>query len=87
MSAWQLVNAWNGFHADAVDGTLAFAPKADGDLRLFWSSGTAWGELERQDGRLRLTVKDGQADLRTVTVDGRTFAARPLAAGASLDLD
>lgn len=44
MSAWQLVNAWNGFHADAVDETLTFAPKASGDLRLFWSSETAWGD-------------------------------------------
>ena len=51
MSAWQLVNAWSGFHADQVDGTIRFEPKATGDYRVFWSAGKAFGELvqpERQ---------------------------------------
>ena len=30
MSAWQLVNAWSGLHADFVAGTLSFAPASRG---------------------------------------------------------
>jgi hypothetical protein len=86
MAAWQLVNAWSGFNADAVDGTMRFNPKEDGDYRLFWSSGTGWGELIRTGGRLALTVRGGAAPLTHVTVDGRDYPARPLAAGETLEL-
>jgi non-lysosomal glucosylceramidase len=45
MSAWQLVNAFSGLEADFVAGTLSFAPKMEGDYRLFWSAGTASAPL------------------------------------------
>jgi hypothetical protein len=86
MAAWQLVNAWSGFNADAVDGTMRFNPKQDGDYRLFWSSGTGWGELSRTGGRLALTIRGGSAPLTRVTVDGRDYPVRPLAAGETLEL-
>jgi uncharacterized protein (DUF608 family) len=86
MSAWQLVNAWSGMHADGIDGTLAFAPKAAGDFRLFWSAGTAWGELVRQGGTLTLRVLGGRAKLSRVSVDDHIFPAKDLAAGEELDL-
>jgi uncharacterized protein (DUF608 family) len=86
MSAWQLVNAWAGLNADAVEGTLRFEPKATGDFRLFWSAGRGWGELVRRHGRLALTVLGGSADLARVSVGDRIYPARPLAAGDTLDL-
>ena len=52
MSAWQLVNAWAGLHADRVEGTLRFSPVDTGDFRLLWSAGTGWGELVREGARL-----------------------------------
>ena len=86
MSAWQLVNAWSGLHADAIDGTIRFEPKATGDYRLFWSAGKAFGELVSQGGRLSLKVLGGEADLSRVAVDDRIFPAKRLTAGQSLDL-
>jgi hypothetical protein len=73
-------------HADAVDKTLAFDPKATGDYRIFWSSGTAWGELVRHGGKLSLTLLGGHADLKTVRVGDHVYAGRTLTAGQSLDL-
>jgi non-lysosomal glucosylceramidase len=86
MSAWQLVNAWGGFNADQVDGTLTFAPKADGDYRVLWSSGTAWGELARQDGEFSLRVHGGKLDVTKVIVDGKSYPAEALtSAGRALE--
>ncbi len=79
MSAWQLVNAWAGFNADQIDGTLSFAPKASGDYRILWSSGTAWGELARTDGTLKLTTLGGTLDVNTITVDGKAYSPAELA--------
>jgi hypothetical protein len=86
MSAWQLVNAWSGMQADAIEGTLRFTPKAEGDFRLFWSSGTAWGELTRSGGGLTLHVLGGVAELGRVSVGDRDYPAGRLAAGQSLEL-
>ncbi len=78
MSAWQLVNAWSGFNADQVDRTLSFAPKQEGDYRVLWSSGTAWGELSRTAGKLRLRTLGGALDVETVTIDGRAHTPAEL---------
>jgi non-lysosomal glucosylceramidase len=70
MSAYALVNAWSGFHADLVDGRLSFAPATKGDQILFWSAGTAWGVLTIKDGEAALKVIGGKLPPVTVTVDG-----------------
>ena len=85
MSAWQLVNAWGGFSADQVDGVLSFSPKSAGDYRVFWSSGTAWGELARQGEALSLRVLGGDIGGARIVVDGKTYDAGTLTAGQTLE--
>ena len=79
MSAWQLVNAWTGLHADQVDRVLSFDPKGSGDVSLPWSSGTAWGKLDRRGGKLSLKVLGGALDVDKVIVDGAAYAPGDLA--------
>ena len=89
MSAWQLVNAWSGLHADMIDRTLSFEPHQTGDYSLFWSAGAAWGELNRRGDILTLSVLGGTADLASVAISAQTFtfpAVQHLAAGQSLEL-
>jgi uncharacterized protein (DUF608 family) len=86
MSAWQLVNAWSGLHADAVERTLRFTPRAKGDFRLFWSAGRGWGELVSTGGQLSLSVKGGEADFARVAVGDHVYPARRLVAGQTLAL-
>ena len=75
-----------GFNADQVDGTLSFAPKAEGDYRVLWSSGTAWGELVSQGGELSLRVHGGKLDVIEVIVDGKSYPADALTkAGRTLE--
>lgn len=76
MSAWQLVNALSGLTADFVAGTLSFAPKLEGDFRLFWSAGTAFGTLTRSGTTTSIELLGGalQPDV-TISVDGRAIAA------------
>jgi hypothetical protein len=81
MSAWQLVNAWSGLQADLVDGTVAFAPKVEGDFKLLWSAGTGWGELSSEAGRLALRVIGGSLPAVRVSIYGQTYPVRALAAG------
>ncbi len=86
MSAWQLVNAWSGLHADRVEGTLRFSPVEKGDFRLFWSAGAGWGELVRDGGRLSLVLHGGQADFTRIVVGDQVFGAHTLAAGQTMEL-
>ncbi len=81
MSAWQLVNAWSGFHLDLVDRTMRFAPKTSGDWRFFWSAGTAWGELERRGDELTLRVLGGSLPPLEVSVDAFKCEIPSLTAG------
>jgi len=79
MSAWQLVNAWTGLHADQIDRVLSFDPKGDGDVNLPWSSGTAWGTIARIDGKVSLKVLGGLLDVDEVIVKGAAYAPGDLA--------
>lgn len=75
MSAWQLVNAFSGLQADFVAGTLSFAPKLEGDYKLFWSAGTAFGTLTRSGNDVSLEILGGTLRAQKIMVDGRTIAA------------
>jgi len=79
MSAWQLVNAWTGLHADQIDRVLSFDPKGDGDVNLPWSSGTAWGTIARINGKVSLKVLGGLLDVDEVIVKGAAYAPGDLA--------
>jgi uncharacterized protein (DUF608 family) len=73
MSAWQLVNAFSGLHADFVKGTLSFEPKASGDYKLFWSAGTAFGTLTNEAGKVTLDVLGGTLAAQQVLVNGQAI--------------
>lgn len=89
MSAWQLVNAFSGLSADFVSGTLAFAPKVQGDYRLFWSAGSAFGTLTRKGDGLTLAVLGGSLRVAEISVDDlkhRLAGKTPIEAGQSIEL-
>jgi hypothetical protein len=90
MSAWQLVNAFSGLHADFVAGKLSFAPQADGDYRLFWSAGTGFGTLTRDGDKVALEVLGGSIKLSELSVAGfatKTFdTSAVFAAGTTQQL-
>jgi uncharacterized protein (DUF608 family) len=76
MSAWQLVNACSGLEADFVAGTLSFAPKLEGDFRLFWSAGSAFGTLTRFGTETSIEVLGGTLPPGlNISLDGRAIAA------------
>jgi uncharacterized protein (DUF608 family) len=76
MSAWQLVNACSGLEADFVAGTLSFAPKLQGDFRLFWSAGAAFGTLTRAGSETSIELLGGALKPGLeIIVDGRAIAA------------
>jgi uncharacterized protein (DUF608 family) len=78
MSAWQLVNACSGLEADFVAGTLSFAPKLQGDFRLFWSAGAAFGTLTRAGSETSIELLGGALKPGLeIIVDGRAIAAPP----------
>ncbi|HEY9012103.1 MAG TPA: GH116 family glycosyl hydrolase, partial [Devosia sp.] len=85
MSAWQLVNAFSGMQADLVAGTLSFSPKVDGDYRLFWSAGTAFGTLTREGTKVTLAVIGGTIRCQKFTINGDTHSlSGPLTSGGLL---
>lgn len=86
MSAWQLVNAISGLSADFVAGELRFDPKVEGDCRLFWSAGTAFGTLTRNGKAISLAVVGGRLKAKRLVVAGENFELPgDLASGESID--
>ena len=75
MSAWQLVNAYSGLSADLVKGEISFAPKLEGDYRLFWSAGTAFGTLTSKAGKVSLDLLGGSLSSVRVLVNGQAIAS------------
>ena len=86
MSAWQLVNAWSGLHVDHVNGVLEFAPRAEGDYRVFWSAGRGFGELRSKGGLVSLAVLGGELPAMRVSVGDKAYETSPMAAGESREL-
>jgi hypothetical protein len=86
MSAWQLVNAWSGFHIDLVDRTMRFAPAISGDVRLPWSGGGAWGLLTRDEAGTTLHVLGGNLPALAVSVDGWESQIGPVRTGEAVRL-
>lgn len=86
MSAWQLVNAFSGLSADFVSGRLSFAPKTEGDYRLFWSAGTSFGILGRRAGKVTLEVVGGMLSATEIAV-GSLVSHGPLTLTANQSLD
>ncbi len=70
MSAYALINAWSGLTADFRSGVLDFKPARKGDQTLFWSAGTAWGNLVIAGGKATLNVLGGKLPAVNVSVDG-----------------
>ncbi len=81
MSAWQLVNAFSGLSADFVAGRLSFAPKIDGDYKLFWSAGNGYGTLTRKGGRVTLEVLGGRLEAADIVIDSTSAGGVSLVAG------
>ena len=90
MSAWQLVNAFSGLHADFVAGRLAFAPKAAGRLPpLLVRRHRLRHPHPRRRQRSPSTSSAARLSVAEIAVDGRSPpppTGTSLAAGTRLDL-
>ncbi len=89
LSAWALVNAWSGLQADLRSGTLEFSPVSGGDQTLFWSAGSAPGQLTIADGVCKLSVLGGSITLSEIKVGEHElpFATpRALTSGESVSI-
>ena len=85
MASFALLPIFSGFEFDLPRGHIGFSPRLDGDFRSLFSVGRAWGNYERTDGSVTLTVCGGEITLsslrlggigrvRAVVCDGRTLA-------------
>ncbi|MDH7568702.1 MAG: GH116 family glycosyl hydrolase, partial [Armatimonadota bacterium] len=65
MASWAAVLALTGFRYDAVEQTISFSPRVEGEsFQTFWSNGTAWGLYRRAGQRRTLEVCFGEVALR-----------------------
>lgn len=80
MASWGAVIAMSDFHFSAVDRSMNFTRN---NGTYFWSNGYAWGLCKVGDGQLRLEVKEGSVDLKSLTLSGSTKpVARNIRLGA-----
>ena len=71
MSSYALLNAFSGLQVDRVRRQITFRPArmVRGRFRCFWSSGSAWGEIDLQRGQAVLRVHHGRLDLRRLILE------------------
>lgn len=71
MASWSLLLALSGFHCDAHDRFIAFAPKVNfDDFKCFYSTGNGWGVFSQKaaPGRLiaEIGVSLGELDIHDI---------------------
>jgi len=87
LASWTLLLALSGFECDLTAGHLGFRPALpERPFHCFWSTGTGWGVYEQGDHQVMLrcdygaqtlqTLRLGNADIRSVTVNGTPVGAR-----------
>jgi len=79
MSSWSLILALSGYHFNAAEGHLAFAPRINqDDFRCFFSAGTAWGLFtqSRKENTCTATLQPRWGELTLQTL-GLPLAGRP----------
>lgn len=71
MSSFALLNAFSGLQVDQVRQQITFRParKVRGRFRCFWSSGSAWGEIDLQRSQAVLRVYHGRLALRRLILE------------------
>ena len=89
MASFALLPILEGFTVDLPAGRIGVCPRLPGDLRAFFSCGTAWGTLEVTDGAITLTLSGGTLTLSAFacpgTVTGVEADGVPLAFAAAED--
>jgi non-lysosomal glucosylceramidase len=87
MSGWSVLEAISGFHYNALDDALAFAPAITGEeFRAPFITASSWGVFEQSKEGVRLACSYGDVSIRslslsgsasdvTVTLDGTEIAA------------
>jgi uncharacterized protein (DUF608 family) len=90
MASWSLLIALSGVAYSAPDASIGFAPRADGDFRCLFITGTAWGVYARAGETQTLSVLHGSLTLRrwrnavgSATLDGIDIRSAP--SGGGLD--
>ena len=89
LASWALLLALSGQHYDARAGRLEFGPAQSGPFLGFFSTGTAWGRVQIEDGSVTLLVHGGDLRLRELQLHGRILTSDsaldgPLTAGRKL---
>jgi hypothetical protein len=76
MASWTLLEAASGFQDNAIQGSLAFAPRIDADdFRGFFITASGWGTF-RQHTDAQLSLAYGQLSLNELRLDNRATRAR-----------
>jgi len=70
MSSYALLLALSGFKIDMVKGEIEFNPPRmqNGEFKCFWSTGTGWGVIEINPGKVSLTVKYGSLRIKAISL-------------------
>ena len=90
MASWSLILALSGFHYDARERLIAFAPKVNvDDFRCFYSTGSGWGTYAQKASASGISAKIGVTwgeleihEIRLAAPQGTTLTkATPAGAG------
>jgi hypothetical protein len=89
LASWAILLALGGQHYRAHSGELDFAPAAPGPFRGFFSTGSAWGRVDIDEGGVLLHVDGGELALTTLRLHGRPLTpdapiAGPVPAGSDV---
>lgn len=76
LASWSLLLALSGIEFNGVTRELTFSPKINSSgYRSFWSTNTAWGEIEINKEQAKLEVIYGELSLNKLTIKGENAAS------------
>ena len=84
MASWGLLAAMSGFDCNTYHQEMTFAPVQPNGT-LFWSMGSAWGNVSFRPDGVSIAPKYGTLRLRKLTVPGLERLHRARVGGRTLD--
>ncbi len=84
MATFALLPIFSGMEFDLPHGHVGFSPLLEGDFRCPWSLGNAWGNFERTEKSVTLSLCDGSLSLRSFKIGGSGTVRELLADGKPL---
>ncbi|MDO4743005.1 MAG: GH116 family glycosyl hydrolase [bacterium] len=76
MASFALLPIFSGFEFNMPKKHMGFSPVLSGDFKCMWNLGCAWGDFIVTENKYRITIADGNLDLKSIAIGNLNLVKR-----------